>query len=272
MPKVSVVTPVYNGEPYFDRAIPSILQQSYDDFEFILVDDGSQDRTVELLREVASRDSRVRVFTPGRLGFAAAVNYGIAQAKGEYIARQDFDDRSYPDRLRHQVAFLDAHPRVGVVGAYYVRIDENRGERYVRMPPTEHRAMILAMARGIPIAHTIVAFRRRVWEEAGGYPEVPNCVDLQFWLRVGKLGWHFATIPEVLGEHNVHASSFFHRSFKYVERQRDLARVQGQIVRELRLPRWMYVYAMSRYVYLYMPDRLKRVLRRRMGGTRERDV
>jgi hypothetical protein len=70
----------------------------------------------------------------------------------------------------------------------------------------------------------------------------------------------------------VHASSFFHRSFKYVERQRDLARVQGQIVRELRLPRWMYVYAMSRYVYLYMPDGLKRVLRRRIGGTRERDV
>jgi glycosyltransferase involved in cell wall biosynthesis len=272
MPKVSVVTTVYNGEPYFDRAIPSILQQSYRDFEFILVDDGSTDRTAELLRQAAAQDSRVRVCTPGRLGFAAAVNYGITQAKGEYIARQDFDDRSYPDRLAHQVAYLDAHPQVGVVGAYYVRIDENRGERYVRMPPTEHRAMVSAMARYIPIAHTLVAFRRRVWEQAGGYPDVPNLVDLRFWLRVGKLGWQFATIPEVLGEHNVHASSFFYQSFKYVERQRDLARVQAQIVRELKLPRWMYVYSVGRHAYAYLPHGLKRVLRQRIGGFRERDV
>jgi glycosyltransferase involved in cell wall biosynthesis len=272
MPKVSVVTTVYNGEPYFDRAIPSILQQSYGDFEFIVVDDGSKDRTVDLLRAVAARDSRIRVYTPGRLGFAAAVNYGIAQAKGEYIARQDFDDRSYPDRLAHQVAYLDAHPKVGVVGAYYVRIDEHRGERYVRMPPTEHRAMLTAMARYIPIAHTVVAFRRRVWEEAGGYPEVPNLVDLRFWLRVGKLGWQFATIPEVLGEHNVHASSFFYQSFKYVERQRDLARVQAQIVRELKLPRWMYMYSVGRHAYAYLPHGLKRVLRQRIGGFRERDI
>ena len=272
MPKVSVVTAVYNGEPYFDRAIPSILQQSFDDFEFIIVDDGSKDRTVEFLREVAARDSRVRVFMPGRLGFAAAVNYGIAQSKGEYIARQDFDDRSYPDRLKYQVAYHDAHPDVGVAGAYYVRIDENRGERYVRMPPTEHRALVSAMASHIPIAHTLVAFRRRVWEEAGGYPEVPNLVDLRFWLKVGKLGWRFATVPEVLGEHNVHASSFFHQSFKYVERQRDLARVQAQIVRELKLPSWMYVYSVGRHAYAYLPHGLKRVLRLRIGGFRERDV
>jgi glycosyltransferase involved in cell wall biosynthesis len=271
-PKVSVVTTVYNGEPYFDRAIPSILQQNYQDFEFILVDDGSKDRTVDFLREVAARDSRVRIFTPGRLGFAAAVNYGISQAKGEYIARQDFDDRSYPDRLARQAAYLDDHPEVGVVGAYYVRIDDQRGERYVRMPPTEHRALLSAMARYIPIAHTVVAFRRRVWEEAGGYPEVPNLVDLRFWLRVGKLGWQFATIPEVLGEHNVHASSFFYQSFKYVDRQRDLARVQAQIVREFKLPKWMYLYSVGRHAYAYMPHGLKRVLRQRIGGFRERDV
>ncbi len=272
MPKVSVVTTVYNGEPYFDRAIPSILQQSYRDFEFILVDDGSTDRTLDRLREVEALDSRVRVLTPGRLGFAAALNYAIARAKGEYIARQDFDDRSYPDRLAQQVAYLDAHPRVGVLGAYYVRIDEQRGERYVRMPPTGHQAMLSAMARYIPIAHTVVAFRRRVWEEAGGYPDATNLVDLRFWLRVGKLGWEFATVPEVLGEHNVHSTSFFYQSFKYVDRQRDLARVQSQIVRELKLPKWMYVYSVGRHAYAYMPHGLKRVLRQRIGGFRERDV
>ena len=112
-PRVSVVTTVYNGEPYLDRAIPGILAQTFKEFEWILVDDGSQDRTPELLRELAQRDSRVRVFSPGRLGLAAAANYGVSQARGEYIARQDFDDTSYPDRLRLQVTFLDAHPDVG---------------------------------------------------------------------------------------------------------------------------------------------------------------
>jgi glycosyltransferase involved in cell wall biosynthesis len=271
-PKVSVVSTVYNGELYFDRAIPGILAQNFGDFEFILVDDGSSDRSLEKLRELAGRDTRVRVFAPGRLGAAAAYNYGVAQAQGEYIARQDFDDRSYPDRLRLQVAFLDAHPDVGVVGGAYVLVDERRGERYVRTPPAEHPAIIAAMARSIPIAHTVATFRRRAWVEAGGYPEVNNLIDLRFWLRVAKLGWRFANVPETGGEHYVHEGSFFHSTIKYVERQRDLARAQAQAVRELRLPRWMYLFALGRHAYAYFPASLKRVVRRGLGGSSERDV
>jgi glycosyltransferase EpsE len=271
-PKVSVVSTVYNGEPYFDRAIPGILAQTFEDFEFIVVDDGSSDRSLDRLREVATRDPRVRVFAPGRLGAAAAYNYGVAQARGEYIARQDFDDRSYPERLGLQVALLDARPKVGVVGGSYVLVDERRGERYVRMPPTEHAAIRAAMARYVPIAHTTATFRRQAWAEAGGYPVVNNLIDLRFYLRVGKLGWEFANVPEVVGEHYVHEGSFFHRSLKYVERQRDLARVQAQAVRELGLPPWMYLYALGRHAYAYIPSGLKRVVRRGVVGSRERDV
>ncbi len=271
-PKVSVVSTVYNGRPYFERAIPGILAQNFDDFEFIVVDDGSDDGTLDGLHELARQDSRVRVFAPGRLGAAAAYNYGVAQAQGEYIARQDFDDCSYPNRLRVQADYLDRHPEVGVVGAYYVLVDENRGERYVRMPPTEHEAIVTAMARYIPLAHSIATFRRRVWVEAGGYPVVKNLIDLRFWVRAGKLGWRFANVPEVLGEHYVHPASFFHRSLKYVERQRDLARVQAQVVREFDLPRWMYLYSLGRHAYAYLPPTVKRALRRGLGGSRERDV
>jgi glycosyltransferase involved in cell wall biosynthesis len=272
MPRVSVVSTVYNGEPFFDRAVPGILSQTFDDFEFILVDDGSTDRSLDRLRDVAAQDRRVRVFAPGRLGAAAAYNYGVAQAAGEYVARQDFDDRSYPDRLRLQVELLDAHPDVGIVGGYYVLVDERRGERYVRMPPTEHSAIRSAMARYVPIAHTVATFRRRAWAEAGGYPVVNNLIDLRFYLRLGKLGWRFANVPEVVGEHYVHDASFFHRSLKYVERQRDLARVQAQSVRELGLPRWMYLYSWGRHAYAYVPPGLKRILRRGVVGSRERDL
>jgi glycosyltransferase involved in cell wall biosynthesis len=271
-PKVSVVTTVYNGEPYVDRAIPGILGQSFKDFEWIIVDDGSQDRTPEILQDLARRDSRVRVLSPGRLGLAVAANYGVSQARGEYIARQDFDDRSYPDRLQLQVAYLDAHPEVGVVGGGYLIVDENRDERYLRFVPSDHDAIVLSMARSIMIANTIVMFRRRVWTESGGYPEVPDLEDQLLWLRVAKLGWRFANVPEVVGEHFVHAASFFHRTFKYADRQRNLARVQAKVVRELGLPRWMYLFALGRYTYAYCPTGLKRVLRRTMGGYQERDI
>lgn len=271
-PRVSVVSTVYNGELFFERAIPGILAQTFDDFEFILVDDGSSDRSLDKLRELAARDQRVRVFAAGRLGAAAAYNYGVAQATGEYIARQDFDDRSYPDRLRLQVALLDAQPDVGLVGGAYVLMDERRGERYVRMPPTGHSDIIAAMARYVPIAHTVATFRRRAWLDAGGYPVVNNLIDLRFYLRVAKSGWRFANVPEVVGEHFVHDSSFFHRTLKYTERQRDLARVQAQVVRELGLPRWMYLYSLGRHAYAYIPPGLKRVVRRGVVGSRERDV
>jgi glycosyltransferase EpsE len=271
-PRVSVVSTVYNGELYFDRAIPGILAQTFDDFEFIVVDDGSSDGSLGKLRELAERDARVRVFAPGRLGAAAAYNYGVAQAQGEYIARQDFDDCSYPDRLRLQVAFLDSHPEVGVVGGHYVLIDERRNERYVRIPPTEHAAILSSMARGVPLAHTVATFRRRVWTEAGGYPLVKNLIDMRFWLRVGKLGWRFANVPVLVGEHYVHDSSWFHRSFEYVERQRDLARVQAQAVRELGLPSWMYLFSLGRHAYAYLPADLKRIVRRGVVGSQERDV
>ena len=271
-PRVSVVTTVYNGEPYFDRAIPGILAQTFDDFEFILVDDGSADRTLEQLRELAARDQRVRVFAPGRLGAAAAYNYAVSQASGYYIARQDFDDRSYPDRLRLQVEFLDAHPEVGVVGGSFVQVDETRDERFVRILPTEHAAILAAMARYIPIVHTLATFRRAAWEAVGGYPEVNNLIDLRFWLKIAKSGWRFANVTEVVGEHYVHPRSWFNRSFRYADRQRDLARVQAQVVRELGLPRWMYLFAAGRYAYAHLPTGWKRALRRGVAGSREQDV
>ena len=271
-PKVSVVSTVYNGEPYFDRAIPGILSQTFEDYEFIIVDDGSSDDSLNRLRELAARDPRVRVFAPGRLGAAAAYNYGVAQARGEYIARQDFDDRSYPERLRLQVAFLDANPEVGLVGGSYILVDERRGERYVRMPATDHATLLSAMSRCVPIAHTVATFRLRAWTEAGGYPLAKNLIDLRFYLRLGKLGWRFANIPEVIGEHYVHDGSYFHRSLTYVQRQRDLAKVQAQAVRELGLPRWMYVFALGRHLYAHMPPGLKRIVRRGVVGSRERDV
>jgi glycosyltransferase involved in cell wall biosynthesis len=267
-PTVSVVIAVYNGEAYFARAIPSILGQTYEDFELILVDDGSTDRTPQLLRSLS--DPRVRVLSPGRIGFAQACNLGIAQAKGQYIARQDFDDRSYPNRLALQVERLEKDTGLGMVGGHYVSVDETRRERYIRELPTEHDSIVRAMAHLIPFAHTVVTFRRNAWVKARGYPETRNAVDIRLWIRFAQCGWGLANLPAVVGEHYIHASSWFNRAFTYRQRQRDLAMVQAFAIWSLRLPPWLYLYPLVRLGYGFAPTGVKRKLRRTLH--REMDM
>ena len=273
MTKVSVITTVYNGERYFDRAVPSILAQSTSDFEWVIVDDGSTDTTPERLAALAASDARVRVLSPGRLGFARALNHAIEQARVAYIALQDFDDRSYPDRLRLQAAFLDAHPEVGVVGGSYLLIDETRHERYERIPPDQHDQIVRAMASRIPFAHTLVMFRKEAWRQAGGYPlRDDGLEDFRLWIEFGRLGWRFANLPELLGDHVVHARSYWFTNFKYQARQRNLAKLQWLAIRTFGLPLWMSIYPAGRYVYWAMPDGMKRAARRLLAGSREQDL
>jgi glycosyltransferase EpsE len=271
-PKVSVVTTVHNGSAYMERSVPSILRQTYTTFEWIIIDDASTDDTLRQLEGLLQHDNRARVECPGRLGRARALNYGINLARGRYIIQQDFDDVSYPDRIVSQVNCLDQFEDVGLVGGYYVVQDQNRNEHYVRRPPIGHEGIVRSMACWIPFAHTITAFRKKCWEQAGGYPELDDIEDFALWLEFAKYGWKFANLPQVLGEHWVHPESYWHRNFSYSVRQRKLAAMQFRAIRELGLPKWMVVYPAARYLYAKCPVRLKRIIRRTVGGSREVDV
>jgi glycosyltransferase EpsE len=272
VPKVSVISTVYNGEPYFARSVPSMLGQTLDDFEWVMVDDGSTDRTAALLADLASTDRRVRVLAPGRVGRARALNLAVEAAQCDYVANLDFDDASRPDRLRLQVAFLDAHPEVGVLGGRYLVLNERRGERFVRMPPERHKQIATAMASRIPFCHSVVMFRRAAWREAGGYPLVDKLIDFRLWIAIGSRGWQFACLPEILGEHFVYSESYFHRTFAYRASQRELARAQAFAIEALHLPFWSRIYPWGRLVYWSLPDGLKRVARRVLACSREQDV
>ena len=272
IPRVTVLTSVYNGLPYFDRAIPSILRQTYKDFEFLIVDDGSTDGTAEKLEEVAAQDARIRVLKPGRVGFARALNFGLARAQGEYIARQDFDDISYHIRLERQVAFMDSHPKIGIVGAHYVVEDENRVERYVRRWPADHESLVKAMSKAIPFAHTLVMLRKEALVAAGGIAEVETITDLKTWIRIAHLGWELATIPEVLGVHYVFRMSHFHQAMRYRNRQRVLAGIQAEAIIKLRMSLWRLIFPASRLVYALLPTILKRFVRRHLAGSAEEDL
>jgi glycosyltransferase EpsE len=272
MPRVSVISTVYNGARYFDRSVPSVLGQTLEDFEWIIVDDGSTDETPALLARLAAEQPRVRVISAGRVGRAKALNLATEQSRGEYVANQDIDDASSPDRLRLQADFMDEHPDVGLVGGHYVVVDENRGERFIRMPPTQHEQIARAMASRIPFAHTVATFRKEAWRQAGGYPIVDRLIDFRLWIAMGGVGWRFAALPTVLGDHFIYPGSYWKANFVYRESQRDLARAQSQAIRALRLPFWTRIYPLGRYFYGSMPDRLKRIARRTLAGSRERDL
>lgn len=271
-PPVSVITTVYNGEDYIDQSKECILNQDYEDLEWIIVDDGSTDDSVQLLREVESEDDRVTVFTPGRLGRARALNFAVEQATGDIIVNHDIDDVSYKNRIQEQVNFLSENPDVGVVGCHYILVDDIRNERYVRQPPTDHPDIIRALARYIPLAHTLATFRKSAWKEAGKYPDIENLIDMGLWIQIANEDWKFANIPEVLGEHLVHNESFWNDKYSYIEQQWDMIQMNIQAIRTLNLPMKMYIYPIGRIFYPLMPTRLKKYVRRTIGGSDESDV
>jgi glycosyltransferase involved in cell wall biosynthesis len=270
--EVSLISTVFNGQRYIGRAVDSILEQEHPDFEWVIVDDGSDDQTVARLQKRVGNDPRVRIFTPGRLGRARALNYAVARAQGSYIANHDFDDISYPNRLGVQVPVLEDNPDVGVVGGDHVAVDENRGERYVRRQPRRHDQIVRAMSRYIPVAHTVATFRKEAWEEVGGYPVAENAIDMRFWMRLINAGWKMRNPPEVLGEHFIYSDSFWNENFNYAYRQFDLALLNARVIRDQNLPFWMYMYPLSRLFYGGLPPRLKRYARRLFGGSNEEDL
>lgn len=184
MPSVSVILPVFNGERFVAAAIGSILAQTWRDLEVIVVDDASTDRTPALLRQIA--DPRVRVLTAAaNEGLPRALNRGLDAASGALIARQDADDVSHPQRIERQVAFLEAHGDVALLGTQGRVIDE-AGTVVGRVDrPTAWPAIRWFSLLDTAFIHTSVMFRRAVARAAGGYdPRLPLAEDFDLWGRM----------------------------------------------------------------------------------------
>ncbi len=227
-PTVSVVMPVYNCRRYLAEAVDSILAQTYRDFEFIAVDDGSSDGSGDLLRECAARDTRVKVMSRPNTGIVGALNDGLAAARGKYVARMDGDDVAKPQRFEKQVSYLDGHPEVLVVGAWVETIDPFGIVFGQDRRPTEHDEIDagLLKGRGGSIVHPVAMIRRDAIERVGGYRRpFQDSEDLDLWLRLAEIG-KVANLPEVLLSYRRHLQS---TNFTRHENQ---LRVKEQIVAE----------------------------------------
>src|SRR5262245_60726064 len=142
MPEITIIMPVYNGEAYLHEAIDSMLAQTCADFELLVLNDGSRDRSGEIARSYA--DPRVRlVENQANLGVVPTLNRGLDLARGAFIARMDADDRSLPERLARQLAFLRAHSEVGICGTWMEAIGEGAG--YMWRYPADHERIRCAL-------------------------------------------------------------------------------------------------------------------------------
>jgi hypothetical protein len=204
-----VLTTVYNGARYLDEAIASILGDSFADFEYVIVDDGSTDATPELLGRAAAGDARIVVLrNDANRGIPASANRGLAVARGEYIARLDADDVSLPGRLAAEVAALDAHPEVALVSMNYetFRDDGVVLGRSQRDHPPIVVEYLLNFSNSLG-GHSQVMFRRSAIEAAGGYDQsCPVSLDYDLYTRILRHG-RILVLPELGMRYRVHGES-----------------------------------------------------------------
>jgi hypothetical protein len=182
-PCVSVVMPVFNGERYLEEAVRSILDQTFSDFEFIIIDDGSTDRTRAILKSYT--DGRIKVVDQRHRGIIASLNQGLAIARGQYVARMDSDDIAMPDRLDKQVAFLRANPEIGILGTACQLIDAHGRVLALRQWPLDDLGIHWASLLSSPFGHpTVMLYREILIKNGLKYTEAFQMVeDYDLWAR-----------------------------------------------------------------------------------------
>ena len=189
MEKVSIIIPTYNREKYIKKALQSVLDQSYGNFEIIVVDDSESDRTEEMVKSL-SREEVKYIRNETRIGFVKSLNKGIEMANGEYIARLD-DDDAWCDKqtLEKQVRFLKDHPDHVLVGGGAIMVDEKGKELRRILPPEKDEKIRELMLSDCLFSHSTVVFKKETWELAHGYDEKLNSAeDWDLWLKFGEFG------------------------------------------------------------------------------------
>jgi glycosyltransferase involved in cell wall biosynthesis len=208
-PAISVLMTVYNSRQYVAEAAQSILDQTFRDFEFIIIDDGSSDDSLAILKQLAETDSRVRLVSRPNTGLARALNEGLDLAESEFVARMDADDVSLPQRFEKQIAYLRSHPDCVAVGSQAVNIDPYGMpllRRDVKLTHDEIDAELM-QGKGGAMIHPAVMMRRDAVLAAGKYRHEYNTLeDLDLFLRLAERG-KLANLPDVLLHYRQHLQS-----------------------------------------------------------------
>ena len=199
---VSVIMATFNEPKQFiEESISSILNQTYRNLELLIADDSTSKETINVIDDFASKDNRVHVIRKEkRMGFVCALNIALLQARGEYIARMDGDDVALPERFAKQVAYLQNHRNIDVLGGAMNILNENSEVTSIRHYPAGGLKLLCWMSLRDPVGHPSIMFRRKIVDKGLLYDETMNkgCEDTEFWFRLRNNGHKIANLQEPL--------------------------------------------------------------------------
>ena len=217
-PKISVIMPAYDAEKYIAEAIESTLNQTFADFEFVIIDDGSTDSTGKIIEEYARKDERI-IFLKNQknVKISKTLNKGIKIAKGKYIARRDADDWSHPDGLEKQYHFMEEHPEIGISGGSMEVVDKHGKRIGIRRYNLTDAAIRKKLFRYSPFSHPLVMIRRDILSKCGLYnPELVPAEDYDLYFRIGMLS-KFGNLDDIILKYKMLEESITSRKEREME-------------------------------------------------------
>lgn len=220
---ISVILPVYNGVPYLDEAIKSILSQTYSNFEFIIINDGSTDNSLEIINRYKSIDDRIKVISRENRGLIASLNEGIEKSEGTYIARIDQDDVSLPRRLEVQLNYMLKN-HLDICGGDFTNIDAQNDVLQEHKVPKTESEIIITLATNMPFAHSCVMIKKSFLSTNNlkyGLNGYRNAEDLDLWILMYENGAKFGNVDENILKYRILSSSMSRTNRKEIKEESD---------------------------------------------------
>jgi glycosyltransferase EpsE len=254
MTDLSVIMSVYNGGTYLDTAIRSILNQTYQNFEFIICNDASTDHTQMILEKFATQDSRiVLIQNHTNMQLAASLNNCIKIAKGKYIARMDDDDISLPDRFMEEINYLKDNPKISLVGTGIALFDSEGawGKHFCKEKPN-----LKDVYKGNVFDHPTIMIQKSVLEEVGGYSALSytsRTEDYDLWCRMYAKGYYGENLQKVLLQYRRSKNDIKKYGYHF---RKNYAKNMMICRRDLGLPLWYNIYPMKEFGKSFIPSHM----------------
>lgn len=251
-PRISVIMSVYNAQSYLDEAIESILNQSFTDFEFLIIDDCSNDDSKKILDLFALKDPRIKVFSNIKnLRLTKNLNKLIEMSNGEYIARMDADDISLRERFNEQIKHFENHSDVDIVGTFSENINKDGTVTGVRKIPITHKEIVKLLPKLNPLSHPTVMFRTYALKQIGGYDErYKTSQDFHLWYKAIGNGLRINNIPSILFQYRMDDNYISRKSFKY---RLNEFKIKLDGYKLIKLPWYKYHYALLSLALAFVP-------------------
>lgn len=217
-PMISVVMPVYNAEKYLGEAIQSILNQTYTDFEFIIINDGSTDKSLEIIEKYKKQDERILLISRENRGLVASLNEGIEKAKGKYIARMDADDISLPERFKKQLALMEEE-NLDLCGCSFIIINKSNHYMSTRIVSSNVNFNTIILARSVPFAHGTAMIRKEfmfINKLQYGQTKYIKAEDYALWIQFEEYNAKISNVNEFLFKYRDIENSLSKQNLNYI--------------------------------------------------------